>query len=72
MQNVVVVWGAREEKEDGEYEDEDNVDGRRDGEVVEVRRVSVSRVTLEDESAPGVSSSSALRMLNANHGRDKK
>ena len=37
MQNVVVVWGAREEKEDGEYEDEDNVDGRRDGEVVEVR-----------------------------------
>ena len=36
MQNVVVVWGAREEKEDGEYEDEDNVDGSRDGEVVEV------------------------------------
>ena len=36
--------------------------------------MSVSRVTLEDESAPGVSSSSssALRMLNANHGRDKK
>lgn len=32
----------------------------------------MSRVTLEDESAPGVSSSSALRMLNANHGRDKK
>ena len=45
--------------------------------MAEMRRwlsVSVSRVTLEDESAPGVSSSSssALRMLNANHGRDKK
>ena len=49
----------------------------RTGMMAEMRRwlsVSVSRVTLEDESAPGVSSSfsSALRMLNANHGRDKK
>ena len=72
-----------------EYEDKDNIDTTRVGEVVELlsecvfclfiflsfnSRVSVSGVTLEDESVPPVSSSSPLhsRMLNANHGRDKK
>ena len=58
--NVVMVKGATGK----EKEDSDNTLRRKM--MAEMRRwlrrqgVSVSRVTLEDESAPGVSSSSAL------------
>ena len=55
--NVVVVKGAA-------WEAKKDIDNRlRRKMMAEMRRwlsVSVSRVTLEDESAPGVSSSSAL------------